>query len=97
MVIRPSVKGRRRRELAGARWAPGGETRSELPVSPGGWIMASCGCPGVLGLAALRKDWKTLRNRIPLPPWTLPVLSFGSVLKYDAIRSQCGALATLCA
>ena len=59
--------------------------------------MASRGPAGAKRPAADCKDCNTPRNRIPLLSLgTLPSFNFGSVrLEDDAIKSQCGALATI--
>src|ERR1700730_2746153 len=96
MVIRPSVKGSRRRAPSPRR------VPANRPFTGVGcWVVAGVGPPSgdrrqnwTLPLA-LRKYWKKLINPSPLLRKDFSDHDPRSVrLSHDAIRSQCGALVT---
>src|SRR5687768_13641949 len=64
MTRRPSVMGRGRRARAGA--GAGSSSDPDLSLLSAGVVMARRGRQNAIGLAVLRKDWKTPRNRSPL-------------------------------
>src|SRR6476660_2842683 len=100
MVIRPSVKGRR--ERTGSRGGAAGATPDGfVSVLSASSVMAGRRRQNAIRCAALGKDWKTLRNRFPLLSRedsgrsNCRFLVLGALSKSDAIKSHCGALATM--